>query len=198
MLVSPSVSQELVQGRIQTVRQGAVKRNEHPLPPTPPSPKTFFQKFSKKKNDFWFWCLVGLVGYQVSWLEMMPWHASSKQRTVLVSPNASQELVQGRIQPRDEDLSSELNIPPPPLLQKRFSKSFPKKKQMIFGFDVCWLGGLSSLVVGDDASGHASSKWQTVLVSPSASQELVQGRNLASRWGSIKQIEYPIPSIPLP
>jgi hypothetical protein len=39
---------------------------------------------------------------------------------------------------------------------------------MIFGFD-----GLSSLVVGDDASGHASSKRRTMLVSPSVSQELV-------------------------
>ena len=61
-----------------------------------------------------------------------------------------------------------------------------------------WLGGLSSLVVGDDAVGHASSKRWMVLVSPNVSQELVQGRNLASGRGSIKRIEHPLPPTPLP
>ena len=82
-------------------------------------------------------------------------HASSKRWMVLVSPNVSQELVQGRnlASGRGSIKRIEHPLPPTPLLQKRFFKSFPKKKkQMIFGFDVCWLGGLSSLVVGDDAS----------------------------------------------
>jgi hypothetical protein len=79
---------------------------------------------------------------------------------VLVSPNASLELVLGRnLAPgRGPFKRVEHPLPPPhPLPQKCFSKSFPKKKrkQIIFGFDV-WLAWWVIKSRGsDDASVHA-------------------------------------------
>jgi hypothetical protein len=76
---------------------------------------------------------VGLVGYQVSWLEMMPRHASNKRQAVLVSHSASQELVQGRnpASRREPIKRIEHPFPPTPLPQKYFSKIFPKKQKKI-------------------------------------------------------------------
>ena len=142
--MSPSASQELVQGRIQPQDEDLSSELNIPSPP-PPFFKNVFSKVFQKKKNKWFLVLmfVGLVGYQVSWLEMMPRHASNKRQTVLVSHSALQELVQGRnpASRREPIKRIEHPSPPPHFPKNIFPKFFQKKKNWFLVLMFGWLGG---------------------------------------------------------